>query len=233
MIFSPLTSAHEPPDNRIEYALLLREKISKVSSSSLPNKEEQQIFWEHFDTARHRIRSFQNFLRWKGNGGTGKSAAVSLIQYVVESPHVQHSYRIGTNDFMRLKCTESYKRSVDIPCKAMENTDVLKKAVGEDTPIYEKKDRMQSIFTLMLLFLPMKCRRILRISRMLLSQTTDSDMNRSKKGQKDSHLKEKVQVESDYAIYMAMIALEKSVRTGKSTESKYSKECKRSATDAR
>jgi len=27
----------------------------------------------------------------------------------------------------------------DIPCKAMENTDVLKKAVGEDTLIYEKK----------------------------------------------------------------------------------------------
>ena len=37
----------------------------------------------------------------------------------------------------------------DIPCKAMENTDVLKKAVGEDTLIYEKKDRMQSISTLM------------------------------------------------------------------------------------
>ena len=51
------------------------------------------------------------------------------------------------------------------------------------------------------------------------------DMNRVvKSGEKDLHLKEKVQAESDYAIHMAMIALKKLYEQGKFTESEHSKE---------
>ncbi len=54
------------------------------------------------------------------------------------------------------------------------------------------------------------------------------DMNRVvKSGEKDLHLKEKVQAESDYAIHMAMIALKKLYEQGKFTESEHSKECVR------
>ena len=53
-------------------------------------------------------------------------------------------------------------------------------------------------------------------------------MNRVvKSGEKDLHLKEKVQAESDYAIHMAMIALKKLYEQGKFTESEHSKECVR------
>ena len=54
------------------------------------------------------------------------------------------------------------------------------------------------------------------------------DMNRVvKSGEKDLHLKEKVQAESDYAIHMAMIALKNLYEQGKFTESEHSKECVR------
>ena len=54
------------------------------------------------------------------------------------------------------------------------------------------------------------------------------DMNRVvKSGEKDLHLKEKVQAESDYAIHMAMIALKELYEQGKFTESEHSKECVR------
>lgn len=94
---------------------------------------------------------FQKFLTLKGNGGTGKSVAVSLIQYVVG---ITNMSSISLQDLnKRFYATGMYGKLLnacaDIPCKAMENTDVLKKAVGEDTLIYEKKDRMQFISTLM------------------------------------------------------------------------------------
>ena len=59
------------------------ENIKKYLASSLPNKEEQQTFWEYFGYCMTQDTQFQKFLTLKGNGGTGKSVAVSLIQHVV------------------------------------------------------------------------------------------------------------------------------------------------------
>lgn len=116
---------------------------------------------------------FQKFLTLKGNGGTGKSVAVSLIQHVVG---ITNMSSISLQDLnKRFYATGMYGKLLnacaDIPCKAMENTDVLKKAVGEDTLIYEKKgqDAIHFHSYAKLLFLPMKCRRILRISQMLFT----------------------------------------------------------------
>ena len=59
------------------------ENIKKYLASSLPNKEEQQTFWEYFGYCMTQDTQFQKFLTLKGNGGTGESVAVSLIQHVV------------------------------------------------------------------------------------------------------------------------------------------------------
>ena len=117
------------------------ENIKKYLASSLPNKEEQQTFWEYFGYCMTQDTQFQKFLTLKGNGGTGKSVAVSLIQYVVG---ITNMSSISLQDLnKRFYATGMYGKLLnacaDIPCKAMENTDVLKKAVGEDTLIYEKK----------------------------------------------------------------------------------------------
>ena len=115
--------------------------IKKYLASSLPNKEEQQTFWEYFGYCMTQDTQFQKFLTLKGNGGTGKSVAVSLIQYVVG---ITNMSSISLQDLnKRFYATGMYGKLLnacaDIPCKAMENTDVLKKAVGEGTLIYEKK----------------------------------------------------------------------------------------------
>ena len=91
----------------------------------------------------------------QGGENIKKSVAVSLIQHVVG---ITNMSSISLQDLnKRFYATGMYGKLLnacaDIPCKAMENTDVLKKAVGEDTLIYEKRDRMQSIFTLMRIIL--------------------------------------------------------------------------------
>ena len=128
------------PEDR-EQMLQGGENIKKYLASSLPNKEEQQTFWEYFGYCMTQDTQFQKFLTLKGNGGTGKSVAVSLIQYVVG---ITNMSSISLQDLnKRFYATGMYGKLLnacaDIPCKAMENTDVLKKAVGEDTLIYEKK----------------------------------------------------------------------------------------------
>ena len=70
------------PEDR-EQVLQGGENIKKYLASSLPNKEEQQTFWEYFGYCMIQDTQFQKFLTLKGNGGTGKSVAVSLIQHVV------------------------------------------------------------------------------------------------------------------------------------------------------
>ena len=116
-------------------------------------------------------------------------------------------------------------------CKAMENTDVLKKAVGEDTLIYEKKgqDAIHFHSYAKLLFSTNEMPQNLEDkSDAFYRRLLILDMNRVlKSGEKDLHLKEKVQAESDYAIHMAMIALKKLYEQGKFTESEHSKECVR------
>ena len=70
------------PEDR-EQVMQGGENIKKYLASSLPNIEEQQTFWEYFGYCMTQDTQFQKFLTLKGNGGTGKSVAVSLIQHVV------------------------------------------------------------------------------------------------------------------------------------------------------
>ena len=79
----------------------------------------------------------------KGNGGTGKSVAVALIQHVIGN---ENTSSISLQDLnKRFYATGMYGKLLnicaDIPCKAMDTTDVLKKAVGEDTLLCEKKGK--------------------------------------------------------------------------------------------
>ena len=209
------------------------ENIKKYLASSLPNKEEQQTFWEYFGYCMTQDTQFQKFLTLKGNGGTGKSVAVSLIQYVVG---ITNMSSISLQDLnKRFYATGMYGKLLnacaDIPCKAMENTDVLKKAVGEDTLIYEKKgqDAIHFHSYAKLLFSTNEMPQNLEDkSDAFYRRLLILDMNRVvKSGEKDLHLKEKVQSESDYAIHMAMIALKELYEQGQFTESEHSKECVR------
>ena len=220
------------PEDR-ELVLQSGETIIKYLDSSLPDKEEQQTFWEYFGYCMTQDTQFQKFLTLKGNGGTGKSVAVSLIQHVVGIANISS---ISLQDLnRRFYATGMYGKLLnacaDIPCKAMENTDVLKKAVGEDTLIYEKKgqDAIHFRSYAKLLFSTNEMPQNLEgKSDAFYRRLLILDMNRVvKSGEKDLHLKEKVQEEADYAIHMAMVALKSLYKRGYFTESEHSKACVR------
>ena len=108
--------------------------IRKYLDSSIPDKIEQQMFWEYFGYCMTTDTQFQKFLMLKGNGGTGKSVAVALIQHVIGN---ENTSSISLQDLnKRFYATGMYGKLLnacaDIPCKAMNTTGVLKKAVGED-----------------------------------------------------------------------------------------------------
>jgi P4 family phage/plasmid primase-like protien len=209
------------------------ENIRKYLATSMPDETEQQMFWEYFGYCMTTDTQFQKFLMLKGNGGTGKSVAVSLIQHIVGN---QNTSSISLQDLnKRFFATGLFGKLLnacaDIPCKAMESTDVLKKAVGEDTLLYEKKgqDAIHFCSYAKLLFSTNEMPQNLEDkSDAFYRRLLILDMNQTVRGaEKDLHLKDKVKAESDYAIHMAMDALKSLYERGVFTESDRSREAVR------
>lgn len=119
----------------------------------------------------------------------------------------------------------------DIPCKAMDTTDVLKKAVGEDTLLYEKKGKDAVFYKAYakLLFLTNEMPQNLEDkSDAFYRRLLVLDMNQMiLREEKDIRLKEKIKAEADYAIHMAVTALKDVYERGELIESEHSKECVR------
>ena len=214
-----------------EIALSGGTHIRKYMDSSIPNKTDQQMFWQYLGYCMTTDTRFQKFLMIKGKGGTGKSIAISFIQHVVGSGNFssmslqnlnQRFYPTGLFGKLLNACA-------DIPSTAMENVDIIKKAVGEDTLLYEKKGQDPTQFNsyAKLLFsanempLNLDDKTNAYYRRLLVL-----DINRSiPEEEKDSQLKEKMCKESDYAIHMAMLALKQLYSDNYFTESDHSKEC--------
>ncbi|WP_373249122.1 DNA primase family protein [Mediterraneibacter gnavus] len=205
--------------------------IRKYLNFSIPDKTDQQMFWQYLGYCMTTDTRFQKFLMIKGKGGTGKSIAISFIQHIVGISNYssmslqnlnQRFYPTGLFGKLLNACA-------DIPSTAMESVDIIKKAVGEDTLLYEKKGQDPTQFNsyAKLLFsaneMPLNLddktnayyRRLLVLD---INRTIPED-------QKDSRLKEKMCTESDYAIHMAMLALEQLYSDNHFAESDHSKDC--------
>lgn len=207
--------------------------IRKYLNSSIADKVEQQMFWEYFGYCMTTDTQFQKFLMLKGNGGTGKSVAVALIQHVIGN---ENTSSISLQDLnKRFYATGMYGKLLnacaDIPCKAMDTTDVLKKAVGEDTLLYEKKGKDAVFYKAYakLLFSTNEMPQNLEDkSDAFYRRLLVLDMNQMiPRDEKDIRLKEKIKAEADYAIHMAVTALKDVYERGELIESEHSKECVR------
>ena len=207
--------------------------IRKYLDSSIPDKVEQQMFWEYFGYCMTTDTQFQKFLMLKGNGGTGKSVAVALIQHVIGN---ENTSSISLQDLnKRFYATGMYGKLLnacaDIPCKAMDTTDVLKKAVGEDTLLYEKKGKDAVFYKAYakLLFSTNEMPQNLEDkSDAFYRRLLVLDMNQMiPRDEKDIRLKEKIKAEVDYAIHMTVTALKDVYERGELIESEHSKECVR------
>lgn len=207
------------------------ENIRKYLELSIPDKTDQLTFWQYLGYCMTTDTRFQKFLLLKGKGGTGKSVAVSLVQHLIGD--INGSCMSLQNLNQRFYATGLFGKLLnacaDIPSTAMENVAIIKKAVGEDTLLYEKKGKDPSQFNsyAKLLFsanefpLNLDDKTNAYYRRLLIL-----DIDRSiPKSAKDTELKEKLFRESDYAIHMAMLALRQLYKDQHFAQSDHSREC--------
>lgn len=203
--------------------------IRAFLESSIPKPEEQEMMWEYLGYCMTMDTRMQKFLMLLGNGGTGKSVLISLFQQVIG---ISNCSSISLQDLnRRFYATGLFGKQLnacgDISCKAMEQTDVIKKAVGEDTLIFEKKgqDALQFTSRTKLLFSANAMPENLEeksdaFYRRLLVLEMDHVVTTDKK---DTRLKEKLRKETGYAIRMAVKAVEGLYEKGRFTESERSR----------
>ena len=174
---------------------------------------------------------FQKFMMIKGPGSTGKSVVVDLTENTVG---LQNSVSISIQDLnKRFYATSLFGKLLnacaDIPSTALQSIDVLKKAVGEDSVLYERKGQDPTNFKsyAKLLFsaneMPLNLDdKTNAYYRRLLILEMDHIIPLE---QRDRKLKDKLKKETDYIIMMAMKALQKLYRQGSFTVSEHGREC--------
>ena len=203
--------------------------IQSFLESSIPDPVEQKMMWEYLGYCMTMDTRMQKFLMLLGNGGTGKSVLISLFQQVIG---ISNCSSISLQDLnRRFYATGLFGKQLnacgDISCKAMEQTDVIKKAVGEDTLIFERKgqDALQFMSRAKLLFSANDMPENLEEkSDAFYRRLLILDMNHVVTAeQKDTRLKEKLRKEIPYAIRKAMAALTGLYERGRFTESDLSK----------
>lgn len=197
--------------------------------TAIPDPVEQQMLWEYLGYSMTSDTKMQKFLMLVGEGGTGKSVIISLFQKVIG---INNCSSISLQDLnRRFYATGLFGKLLngcgDIPCKALDSIDVLKKAVGEDSILYEKKgqDALQFFSHAKLLFssngMPDN---VEEKSDAFYRRLLILEMNHKPK-EKDPKLKKKIARETDYAIHMAMNALHELYRRGELSESENSRRC--------
>lgn len=205
--------------------------IREFLAYSMPNSDDQQTFWQYLGYCMTTDTRFQKFLMVKGEGGTGKSIVVSLIQQLVGN----HNYcSIPLQDLnQRFYATGLFGKTLnacaDITSEAMQHVDIVKKAVGEDTLLYEKKGDDALFFRsyAKLLFsanempLNMDDKTNAYYRRLLVIE-----MNHVvPQEKKDMELLKKLLTESGYAIHMAVVALKQLYVQKHFTESIHCRRC--------
>lgn len=110
--------------------------------------EDVRMLLQYFGYCMTRDTSQQKFMILKGNGGTGKSRVIGLLEYIIGS---ENTSSISLQDLnRRFYATNLYGKLLnscaDISSEAMSSVDIIKKATGEDTLMYEKKGKDPTTF---------------------------------------------------------------------------------------
>ena len=194
-------------------------------AESLPDHEDQKMFWQYAGYCMCTDTSQQKMLILTGNGGTGKSVLIDLIQELVG---IRNCCSVSLQDLnKRFYATNLFGKLLnacgDIPVGIIDKTDVVKKAVGEDALLFEKKGKDPSTFRshAKLLF---SCNSVPKnvedksdaFYRRLLILEMDHVIPAA---EKDIHLKDKIRSEREYAVYRAIQGLEELCQNGQIEES--------------
>lgn len=214
------------------------EEIKKQSANirsylefSIPDPVDQAMLWEYLGYCMTADTQFQKFLMLLGDGGTGKSVVIDMVENLVGKENCSH---ISLQDLnKRFYATSLFGKILnscgDIPCKAMDQTDGVKKATGEDMLLFEHKKKDP-------LFFRSHAKLLFSANDMPenLEEKSDAfyrrllilDINRKiPEAKKDTQLKSKIRSEMDYAVHMAMQGLSRLYKSRKFSESDHSIEC--------
>lgn len=210
-------------------SVLSEEGAGKTTRSyleaSLPDPEDQEMFWQYAGYCMCTDTRQQKMLILTGNGGTGKSVLIDLIQNIVG---IENCCSVSLQDLnKRFYATNLFGKLLnacgDIPVGVIDKTDVVKKVVGEDALLFEKKGKDPSLFfSHAKLVFP--CNSVPKnvedksdaFYRRLLITEMDRVISAD---EKDIHLKDKIRSERGYAVYRAMQGLEELCRSGHIKES--------------
>lgn len=112
------------------------------------DQEDVRMLLQYFGYCMTRDTGQQKFMILKGNGGTGKSRVIGLLEYIIGS---ENASSISLQDLnKRFYATNLYGKLLnscaDISSEAMSSVDIIKKATGEDTLMYERKGKDPTTF---------------------------------------------------------------------------------------
>ena len=121
----------------------------KFLKEASAGEQDVKMLLQYFGYCMTRDTSQQKVMILKGNGGTGKSRVIGLLEYIIGSENV---CSISLQDLnKRFYATNLYGKLLnscaDISSEAMNSVDIIKKATGEDTLMYERKGKDPATFT--------------------------------------------------------------------------------------
>lgn len=193
---------------------------------SIPDAQDKEMILQYAGYSMTKDIRQQKFLIIKGEGGTGKSTFIKLLEYVVGSENISNiSLSELSQRFASFGLIGKLLNScADLEIDALEDTSTLKKALGEDSLRGEAKGKNAISFKTYakLIFstneLPIvKSERTNGFYRRILILT----MNRLPK-KKDVNLSAQLEKEVDHFIFLCMEALRRMYQSGYIAESENS-----------
>lgn len=195
----------------------------KFLSAALPDPEDQVMLWEYIGYCMTRDTGFQKFLILRGDGGTGKSKVIHMVEEIVGADNCSGVSLQDLNErfFPSMLYGKLVNACADISSEAMMQVDNIKKATGEDIMICENKDPTPFRSYAKLLFSANKIPLNLdeksnAFYRRLLILSME---HKPSEEEKDLELSDKLHAELGYSVWMAVGALKKLYKDGKFVES--------------
>jgi P4 family phage/plasmid primase-like protien len=108
---------------------------------AVPDEADREMLWQYFGYCMTADSSLQKFLIFKGQGGTGKSQLIKIIEAIIGRENISNVSleELSENFYPALLIGKLLNSCADIPSNALESVAAIKKITGEDLIIGNKK----------------------------------------------------------------------------------------------
>ncbi len=194
---------------------------------AIPDEIDQEMLWQYYGYCLTTDSRLQKFLIFKGQGGTGKSQLIHIVDAMVGKDNLSNISLQQLNErfYPAMLLGKLLNTCADIPSKAMDAVDGIKKATGEDNLFAERKGKdgfsfhsySKLIFSANEIPINIEEKSEALYRRMLIVKVD------RKPDKQNPRLWEQLESEIDYSIMASCKALQRLYKQGKFTESENSK----------